>query len=526
MSEESKGVLDFGLSVESEEVITQENTLVEPTENASPTAITEETKEDPLVLPVEPLVEFEDTNALYRENYADKPFEELDEALCLPTVGYRTMVDVVDERMDKVDVNDSISVAQWALRVTQGVTAYNRDNFFQGAIDRPGSVWNFGIKAQERKLGPIKTGAGPVRGDTPLTGISALAKATAFTTVGAIIRIPLPHTGIWVTIKAPTDGQLLELERKIASDRVEFGRMTSGRVFSQSDVILKSQLIGLAMNQIIDSTYPDANADLRAVILLTDLSLLLAGLALSIYPNSFPMTRACLANPGVCNHIQRGDVSISKLIRYDDNRFTEKQRLFLSRHQKRVTEKEIQDYRSEFTANGKDVGDYNKEVFFTFRTPTLLEYQEMGSEWVASLEGSVDEAFGASITASDRNELINNKANAVAMRQYSHWVDRITYYKGEEVDGTVTDRESIYETLERFSSNPDVAKSFYDSVTDYMNAVTVGLVAIPSWVCPSCGNRQPEGEGAFRRLIPIDASTVFFTLLSHRVLSVHRRVGI
>lgn len=516
---------DLGLPTEVEPVTLQ------PVDDAGGTVAASSTEESEsplgeLALPVEPLVVFEDTNAFMRENHADKAFEELDEALCLPTVGYQTMVDVIDKRMDQLDIQETLETAQWALRVTQGVTAYNRDNSFQGAIDRTNADWTFGIKSQERKLGPIKTGAGPIRGTTPLTGITALAKATAFTTVGAIIRIPLPHSGIWVTIKAPSDGQLLELERRIASDRVEFGRMTSGRVFSQSDVILKSQLIALAVMQVVDSTYPDANVDLRTVIKLPDLPLLLGGLALSIYPNSFPLTRACLADPASCRHIQRGDVSIAKMMRYDNNHFTEKQRLFLARNQSRVTEKEIQDYLADFSAGNTDVADYNKDVFFTFRTPTLLEYQEMGSEWITSLEAGVDEAFGASITAKDRNDLINSKANSVAMRQYSHWVDRITYYKNEEADGTVTDRESIYETLERFSTNQAIADAFYKGVTNYMNAMTVGLIAIPSWVCPSCAKRQPEGEGAFRRLIPVDAATVFFTLLSHRVLSVHRRVGI
>ena len=476
---------------------------------------------------VEKEVPFNVLDVVFREHENEVDLDELFRFLITPSVGYETLNKELDDLMDEVDENGPRDVQTWLGVASQGVGMYQRNNIHQPAIDDERKDWDVGVAFKERKLGPSRT-AYPVTGGEMLTGFAAMAKATAYTTAGAIIRVPLFASGFWVSIKAPTDGELMDLDRKIAMDRAEFGRMSSGRVFAQSDVILKTHLISLAMRQIVDSTFPDQNADLRHHIKLVDLPHLLTGLALSIYPRSFPLARACVAQPGKCSHIQRGDIQINKLLRYNNNAFTEAQRLHMSHNRSRCSNEDLKKYLEAFSSGGKDVIRPKGSLCFTLRSPSLMDYIEMGTEWVTSLETSVDEAFGANISVRERNDLISAKANANAMRQYSHWLERITYMSAEgEAEATVVDRESIYQSLERLSTDPEIASGFFDGVNDYVNHVTVGIVAIPTWICPKCKSRQPgAGEGKWARLIPIDAASVFFTISSHRVSLARTFVGI
>lgn len=515
--------IDLGLP---EMELTELQPLATPGELAATEGMPSEMS-DEMVWPVEKDgVDFEIPDSYFRAGLDHVSNEEWLESMVMPSVGFQTMVEKLDNRLDGIDMTGaSEDTRLWMETIAQGARAYNRDNIFQEAIDREGALWNTFIQSPERNLGPIRTGVGPVTGGQPITGIHALAKATAYTTAGAVIRVPLPHTGIWVTIKAPMDGALLELERRIAMDRAVFGRLTGGKVFSQSDVVLKSLLIAMIMDHVVDSTYPDATADLRTVIKLTDLPILITWIAVSIYPNSFPLTQPCLANPDKCKHVSRGQVNITKMVRYNNSRFSDLQRRFLARFQTRVNMPELEAYQAGFAPDGTDVYTYKGEVRFKFKVPTLAEFMEMGTEWVQMLESSIDEAFGAKISVKERNDMIAQRARATALRQYSHWIERIIYLNPEsgEMASCVEGREELYNTLERFSSDERVSNAFYTGIDHFINASTVALVAIPNFICPSCRQRQPEGVDGFRHLIPIDAATVFFTILSRRAMAVARR---
>lgn len=490
----------------------------------------DERRKEAMVLPVEKQgVVFDIPDNYVREidesNMTEQDWESF---LFLPSVGYKTSNDLLDPKFRAMPARGEDPASDnWGEAALMGMQSYERENFHQPAIDADGAEWMTFMQTEEKRLSAIRSGFSAIGGGQPLTGIKAVAKAMAYTTTGSVIRVPLPHTGIWITIKAPLDAALLELERRIALDRVEFGRLSGGRVFSHSDVILKSQLIALLMDHIVDHTYPDPAVDLRTVIKLTDLNIALAWLALSIYPDSFPFTQACLASPNDCKHIVRGQINIAKTIRYNNARFSTAQRRFIARTQSVVNLPELKAYQDEFVANVSSVHDHKGQVRFTFRTPTLLEYLEMGTAWIQELETATDEAFGAKISIAERNQYIRSKAAAGALRQYCHWVERITYLdKNGEANSVVEAKDAIFSTLEVFSADEQMSTSFFEGVRAYINAVSVAICAIPNYVCPACKKLQPTEGEAFRHLIPIEASTVFFTVLSHRIVTIAKRNAI
>lgn len=454
------------------------------------------------------------------------------DALVAPSVGYKTFLRGVDPRMEKLgdDVEKQPEEVQnWFAAVATGVSMYTREGAFSGALEKKDADWRDHIDNGDRQLRTSAARLGEVSGDTPLSGVQAIAKATAFTSVGAVLTFPLPHSMIWLTVKAPSDGQLLELERRINNERAIIGRRSLGRVFSQADVITKGMVLDLIFRLVVQSTYPsDDPAELRKAILQTDTELLIANFAASIYPNGYPLVRPCLADPGKCNEIAKGRVSIPKMIRYNNNAFTQEQRRFLTRRVTRANPVELEGARAQFPQSQKANAAFTRttrvrgeevsnQVIFTFRTPTIAEYLENGYLWINELETAADEAFGNKITMTQRDEHIDRSAESAALRQYSHWVGSIQYRDAQGQDaGRVEGREAIYETLERFSADETVADFFYKAIQDYIDSVTVAVVAIPSWDCPSCKKEQPTPEGDFKHLIPIEASETFFTVQRRR----------
>lgn len=455
-----------------------------------------------------------------------------DEALVAPSVNYKTFIRAVDPRMDQLEQEIEKLPAknqQWFETVAGAVGMYTREGALSNAIRRQEADWRDHVDTGDRQLRTSTASLGEASGDAPLSGVQAIAKATAFTSVGAVLTFPLPHSLIWLTVKAPSDGQLLELERRIHNERAIIGRRSLGRVFSQSDVITKGMLLDLIFRLVVQSTYPtDDPAELRKAILQTDVELLIANFASAVYPNGYPLVRPCLADPGKCLEIAKGRVSIPKMIRYDNNAFTANQRRFLSRRVTRANPAELDSARAEFPQSLKKIATFTRtfrrrneevseQVIFTFRTPSVADYLENGYLWVTELETAADEAFGNKITMSERDAHINMSAEAAALRQYSHWVESIQYRNAAGHDaGRVESREDIFQSLERFSADEKMSDFFFGAVQEYIDSVTVGIVAIPSYDCPSCKKEQPTAGGNFKHLIPLEASELFFTIQRHR----------
>lgn len=500
--------LDLGLPTEAESESEQQEekapTVIIPTENYE--------------------VDFDIPDRYFASNPEPLTAEELDEGLVLPVMGQDSVTQLLEPRLEAMsDVAPTKDQVLWAKAIVESLSGYHRDNAFQQAVDRPGAKWNTFLMGHEAPLGIINHGAGRIADGQPIGGIKAVAKAMAYTTAGSVIRVPLPLSGIWLTLKAPSDIALLELERQISIDRGEYGRMTFGRVFSNSGVILKSRLLALAMECVVDSTYPDPSVDLRTVIKMPDQELLIAYLALAIYPRGFPLVQPCPNDPDVCNHISKGKVNIAKMIRYDNSALSDKQRRFMARNQMRANAAELTTYLEEFSLTFSGTYDY-ENIRFVFSTPTIAQFLEMGTEWVQHLESSVDTAFGAKLSVQERNDAINAAAKANGLRQYSHWVSKILYLTPNgEVASVVEERDDIFNTLDVFSSDLRIAEAFYKAVGAYINSVTIAMVGVPSFTCPACKQRSKVEEGRFRHLIPIDPTMVFFTILSHRTGLIARR---
>jgi len=139
----------------------------------------------------------------------------------------------------------------------------------------------------------------------------------------------------------------------------------------------------------------------------------------------------------------------------------------------------------------------------------------------------VDAAFGTALEGQERDQYIMAQSRMATARQYSHWVKRIIFKnKEEEVAGVLTFnpeeddqddvRESFVELLGEISSRQDVVERFTEGVQKFIDSVTVAMVAIPRYNCRVCSAPQTVEGSKHPRLLPLDVTRLFFTLLGQR----------
>ena len=271
---------------------------------------------------------------------------------------------------------------------------------------------------------------------------------------------------------------------------------------------------------VVETTlWSDDPQDIAEALKLADINTLIWGGALAIYPNGYPYVQPCTAQPGNCAHQVRGKVALHRLLFVDNNMLTEKQRRHMARRKTRITKEEYAAYAEQFAV--KESSKYEDDgLGIRFSDPSYAQYRESGFEWVAELEAATEQAFGNRISIRERDEHVNNMAKAVAMRQYSHWVQRITFLRenGED-DGFVESRKDINAQLEMLTGNPARAKEFFTRVDTYIAENAIAVIGIPNYVCPKCRARQTTAPGRFEEIIPIEVGQAFFTLITQRAVA-------
>ena len=437
------------------------------------------------------------------------------QVLRLPGAGLETVTGVVADYLNTVADDDLDETWQEAM---MGATEfYPRNDTFVKAIQRPQGDWAGYVPHEDLRLLASRPAIGKSAQGQALTGAAAMARMASYTSLGSIIQIPLWRSGFWVTIKAPSDGALMELERRLMMERMVFGRLTRGMTFSQSEVHIKSAIVDFLLDCVIETTlWSNDPSDIAEAMKLADINTLIWGGALAIYPNGYPYVQPCTASPGECAHVATGKVAIHRLLFVDNNALTDRQRGQMARRKAKITREDYEAYQEEFATKESSYYSY-KNIGVRFRDPSYAQYRDAGYEWVAELEAATERAFGNRISANERDATINNAAKAVAMRQYSHWVERITFLKDNgDDDGFVEARKDINGQLEMLTGDSRRSSKFYEKVGQFIADNAVSVVGVPNYVCPSCRKRQPTTEGRFEEIIPIEVGQTFFTLLTQK----------
>lgn len=408
---------------------------------------------------------------------------------------------------------------RWLEALGEASMHFTREGVLEGSLDREGSIWSQAVEHEGERISAARPRTKSNDGPTQLSGDRAIFRLTTSMGLGTVVQIPLWHSGIWVTIKAPSDAELLELERSIAFDKIELGRHTNGILFSSNSVYIVNKLMNFILKNVYDSSLKTNSVkSLKRSILTTDIPLLVWGMTVAIYPNGYPFSQPCTANTEDCQHVTEEHLNLSKLCWTDKSSLSVKQLNHMADRSKSFQHAELERYREEHVRGVNRLVKITDNVSVRLSVPNLEMYESAGFKWVDSVVRMVDTSFSHTVHDDERNEYINQQAQASALRQFSHWISEIVL---DDTD-SIVDRDTIDQALDRISGDDKASDTLFIEINKYIDDSTLSLIAIPQYDCPACGSKQSGEHPEFKHLIPLGISQLFFTLLGQRIQKILR----
>jgi hypothetical protein len=125
-----------------------------------------------------------------------------------------------------------------------------------------------------------------------LKGERAVLRVIRQLGLGTTFQIPLWHTGIWVTLKPPTEAEIIELNRQMISDKIRIGRYTYGLVYSNITSYTVNYLVDFILSHLYTTTVKNEElpvSQLKNFISVQDLFTLVWGFSLRIWRECFEL---------------------------------------------------------------------------------------------------------------------------------------------------------------------------------------------------------------------------------------------
>ncbi len=518
-------------SLDIPEIIEETNVVQELIVDEEPIAIIE-TTEVKVETPVEPVEDKPKYH--YKQQYTIQDFPhnleksaDQSEQISLPSY-FREATENFLKDLPNANIAVSEHARDWATVLQEGMSYLPNSLSFKSTLIDPEVEFHNTVKHNGSDIITKPPRYKNVE-NSSLQGEIAVMRVISQLGLGSLMQVPLWHSGIWVTFKPAGESEIVELYRRLVKRKIEFGRFTSGLIYSNIGVYFTNELVDFAIAHIYDlsTKSPDITIEnIKDHIVSQDIPSLIWGMVSSIYPKGFRYRRACNADALKCNHIVEATLDVSKLQWTNTKGLTEWQKAFMySRQAKFRTLEEIQRYKSELRLMQKHRFslDDNSEIFFTVKNPSLSEYIDSGHRWIGEIVSAVEAVLEIEATDQQREEEITRRGQATTLRQYVHWVDSI-----EVGSNVINDRATIESTLDHLSSDDVIRNKILSSIVDYINRSTISLIGIPVYTCPACGKTQEfeqtdTGLQNFTNIIPLDVGLVFFGLIVQRMSKIRVR---
>lgn len=470
-------------------------------------------EEPAAVIPEEPVIPNYVETQTWRDN--SNPIDPEKETISYPSASQRNSTSILED-MAQTTIGSQAD-RLWVETVGSGFGAGFEGDGGMGAAERDNAKWVQSVSSESGELRAVYPKVSRQPGVT-YTADAAREIIRSSLKLGAMFNLPLWHTGIWVTLKTPSDGELLELYRVLVQDKIDIGRKTYGLMFSNMQSYTHERLFDFVLKNIFDSSVAIKSVqDLRNIIRLPDLNLLIWGIACAAWPSGFQYRRGCLADPEKCHHVVEERINLSKLQWTDMTQLTPRQiKHMTERGRGKMTLESIQTYQNDFTIGQNRAVKIGDDCTVTFQTPLVRDHLESGFRWISTIE----ETYGLAMTQDieSRNEYLISQSKATMLRQYGHCVHSISLGDPDDDDAPkFTDRDVIENALNDMSSRDDIRTNFLEGVAEFLNDSIVSFIAIPPYKCPSCGKDQPTSEGKkYPNIIALDSAQSFFQLLVQR----------
>lgn len=463
-------------------------------------------------------------NAELKEEYSTPKtdFTKFSFTFSLPSVDLTTLNTKLNYFNNlNLDTN-SKELKDWRKVVEESVEYYTPAGLYQNRFSDENSHFEQGV---ETKTGELKSISSLKfkKTDGELKGEMAILKVSKLLGLGDVVSIPLPHSGIWVTVKPPTEKDLIDFYNSIFREKIVLGRATSGLTLTNFSVYINNRLFDFIMKHVHSINYGDIPKDeLRNYILIHDFPILAWGFASSIYPNGFDYQRACVNDVEQCTYIAKAIINLTKLLWVDNRALTDYQKDILSEN--RPNKFSIENYRKyivEHTRTKESTISLANGLKIKLRIPTMGEFIADGMRWVNGINAKIDNLIVDSGDEEEaKSQMLEQYVRSSLLRQFSHFVEYI-----ETDENAITDRDTINEVLEVFSADDDIRSEFSKAVLNFKADTTIALIGIPEYKCPNCGKEQntnPINE-RFTNVIPLDTLALFFSLITLRISKILER---
>lgn len=413
----------------------------------------------------------------------------------------------------------------------------NTENLYKETIERDTEWGQYLVSNNKEKLGLNIGGVDLAPTGSLLKGEKGIAQIKSMLGLGNMIRVPLWHSGIWVTVDTPSEAEVVDLYRMINVEKITIGRMTHGLAFSNLSGITTDLIVRFVLRHVQSCSLAlpkdaDMITTLRQNILVQDIPTLIWAIICSMFPRGFEYTRQCIASPD-CHHTVQQLIDVRRLLFVDRQALNKEQNDHMVKAKSSlVTLKEVKKYQEEVSRlqSAEQIlleGATNRkgtcDMYITLKSPTIEDYAEATNSWIDSIETMANLAPTFDNDA-DRDNYIYNQTKATKARQYIHWVDSIKYInhiEGEDDENItfVKDRNDINAIASSiFSLDNNIIENLTNSVIKYINESTISIIGIPSYDCPACKGKQVIEEELthFPNFIPLDTIMLFFRLLVRR----------
>lgn len=433
----------------------------------------------------------------------------------------KTMQDIPE-----INLTDSPDARQWAGVLSDGMNMSTFNETYVPTLEEKGRDFKQGLDFGGKRFSAARPRFKNTESEK-LTGERAVLRMMTHLGTGSLFQVPLWHSGFWLTIKAPVDSEIVELNRLMTADKIEMGRQTYGLAFSNQSSYTTDRLVQFVLDHIYDSTLKrdqiPQDGGYKSIIAAQDYPSLLWSIVCSRYPDGFQYSRSCVSNPDKCNHVVNELINVHKLQWVDNASLTAWQQAHMSNRQSsKMDLASVKRYQEELTRTQNKTIKFKEgtesEFSMTLRSPTISEYVQSGHRWISDIVALVERTVGMEAREVERESFITKHCQATAMRQYQHWVKEI-----EHGDNSYDDQETIEKLLDSLSTDDEVREAFIQEVIDYINQSTISVIGIPVFDCPKCGGTQEEKSSPKNALIPLDVNQVFFGLVSQQLAKIESR---
>lgn len=426
----------------------------------------------------------------------------------------------------------------WGVSLRDALTYTVLGTHYQDRLADKDAGWsqNLNYKGTEIKASAPSMKQKP--GTNVIEGETALLKLITHMGVGALVKVPLFNSGIWVYFKPATDLEFLNLNVMLGQDKTALGRGSWGLAHSNNIVFSASRVFEFALQHVYATSVKNEElpiANLARYIKPQDLHTFIWGFLYACYPSGYKYKTPCINDPEKCQHVFEGVLNMGKLQVVDTRAMTDSMKNFMSAHSSNNRSlDQVLKYQEEVTrmhARRFVINEgTNHEIAFTIKTPTMSEWFEQGFRYINGIVDSVAEAMEKDAGTDARNVFMNESSNATKLGQYVHFIDQIEFGQLTSDGGSVyvvKDAESVLAALKSLSGTDSIRERIIQEILKYVGDSTLSIPGIPAFDCPVCKKPQEDSsKDLYPRLsawIPLDMLQVFFGLLGQRINRIENR---